>query len=1389
MEFVSRIRLAVFAGLLAWALPQGAQAAIFGVPTNLDSSNNGAPCTTISGNCPALSVNPPGWFTLNGTASGNPDGDTVHQLRLFIEVAQSTLDIRIFDPGNSGARDYTSGRTAGTTTTFQLLNPCTPFPSCAGAVHTEIANYGNDANTKDAAVSTDDHLVRFSPARSLAVTLTRAKNKNANATTASAHGYVVGDTVTITGAGAPFDGTFTIATVPTTTTFTYALTNGNAATSAGTSTNVPFFYTLNSANANNASFSGLTPGLYEFRVTMTNAGTLLNGFGVDIREVKGSDTHYNVYTIGDSTSPATALVIGRLLGNAPQADIGTLRQAFFPYVNRGCSCETSNYDVDAPNSSGGDITDLTSVPLNQPNLTMSATTVHSETTVPVETVTTTNLRVDNYGMYFLTNAVGSGGSGNLIDWRVADFQGWNDNPGGLPRDPVNPIRMYLPNGYDGTSVTGGTNPPTSVTAPLEPVLAISANYKSGQDPPAATLTTRFTMTATVNNPAASLPSQPSSSMSSVQVSVGLPSNVVLVGGTLAGFIDGVSAACTDGSGAGFVRCTFASVSAGSLASINYDVDFTPPTTGLHNLTGAPAAGSPPPDSTAWAQYASAFNTTETLGPVCNLIVDVGSSGNLVTRASLTGLRVTPPGVVEFVTGSQRDTLAFNIYGTSQLDGRGPRMRLNLSPVAAPVRDSLTPILYRVETGAITTPYIMIEEIDARSRSHFMGPFAVGDQRLKEAFDRIEARLAGVGTSTRGHARIVPPKSFRLLAKGRPAASLGRGASQRSPYGIKIEVSRAGLVLVPLADLYAQGMPAGLDGKGGTLLLTNRGQRVEFSLTSAGMTFQAGELSTDYTGRNVYVLSWSGREPIAPVVALTRSEDPKQPGTVRVQETWIYYAAAPQGTDPWLWDLLFANEPGWPYPFDVPGLIAGGTADVPVRIRLLGNSSHTHTVQATINGIPAGSVTFTGTASSLLQGRIPAGALAPSGNVLALTYTAAGGSEGEWGRVYFDYVDIDVPVDRTTVPVAPDRVSGFDPRVPQFEGADYLIITHALFRGQAERIAGQKRREGLNPVVVDVERAYDRYSAGIFEANAVRKLISDAAAGNRLRSVLLVGDDTFDYRDYSWSGQVSYIPSLYGWDGEFGRIASENLYADLNSDGAPDLAIGRLPVQTPEEADVLAAKISRQISVVGSLRGRYLFATDNQGPGDISFVGEAQAVINVLPPGSQVTLANLANGVDSARQTLLQGLAQGQLITTYFGHGGPQIWADEGLLTLDDMAGLTNTFRETVLFTWGCEAQFFQYLWGPSINEALLLVPGGGALASFGPAGITDPNLQRILFTKVYDKFLGEGLSLGEAIRQAKAEALAANAATKGVIEGWNLLGDPSLRLPDGPRARPRRGLP
>jgi hypothetical protein len=58
---------------------------------------------------------------------------------------------------------------------------------------------------------------------------------------------------------------------------------------------------------------------------------------------------------------------------------------------------------------------------------------------------------------------------------------------------------------------------------------------------------------------------------------------------------------------------------------------------------------------------------------------------------------------------------------------------------------------------------------------------------------------------------------------------------------------------------------------------------------------------------------------------------------------------------------------------------------------------------------------------------------------------------------------------------------------------------------------------------------------------------------------------------------------------------------------------------------------------------------------------------------------------------------------------------------------------------------------------------------------------------LYDELLGGRVPLGEAIRRAKARAVAEDPRSAPVVEGWNLLGDPSIGVLADPAPRSAAG--
>ncbi len=832
-------------------------------------------------------------------------------------------------------------------------------------------------------------------------------------------------------------------------------------------------------------------------------------------------------------------------------------------------------------------------------------------------------------------------------------------------------------------------------------------------------------------------------------------------------------------GTGTVACTRPTFAAGASApfALTLRVSCTAPAGALVTVTGSVGTSS--------TDTFSPNDTTTT----ANL---VGPAVFLLTRASIRGVRVDRAGLVEFATAWQHRTAGFHLYQTADPAGRRGLEPLTAERIPAPRPDSQLPILYSARTAPVTAPYVVIEEVERGGARRLMGPFAVGDARQQALLERTERRLARAGAaaafvSSAARARFVPFAARETARRSLAPAESLRRAPRPGSVGVKIETAGEGIATVSRRSLEAAGLPVGL--RLATCRLTRQGRPVRFEVRdeggpAEGLAFRAEALDTAYSSRNVYVLTWAGPAPVM-TVRLTSEADPMRPGWVRVARPLLYVPGVPRGTDPWLWDQLAPGFGTWPYEwdptagtFDLPGWPDHAPVAVPVRLRVQGMTEHRHLVSVSLNGESLGTLELDGIASAYLEAT--ATQLRSAANELRIDYAAADGDPDAYA--YLDYLELARPAGWQDPPVEA-VVRPFDSTLPP-PGADYLIVTHPLFAAEAERLAEAKRREGMQVAVADVENAYDGLSGGVPEANAVRALVRRAAAGGRLRYVLLLGDDSFDPDDRAGFGGRAFVPSLYGWDGVFGRVASENRYADIDGDGRPDVAIGRLPARTPAEAASLVDKVERQQALLARGAGRHVFAADDPGPDGFDFAAEARTVAARLPHQRPPAWADLAEGVAAARGRLFSALAEGAAFTHYFGHGGPQTWADEGLLTVEDAASLPST--GTVVLAWSCQAQFFQYLFGPSVNESLLLKPGGGAVAAFGPAGITEAPLQALLYERLYDELLSGRVSLGEAIRRSKARALREHPAVAPVVEGWNLLGDPSLAVSLGRRGVPRR---
>ncbi len=190
---------------------------------------------------------------------------------------------------------------------------------------------------------------------------------------------------------------------------------------------------------------------------------------------------------------------------------------------------------------------------------------------------------------------------------------------------------------------------------------------------------------------------------------------------------------------------------------------------------------------------------------------------------------------------------------------------------------------------------------------------------------------------------------------------------------------------------------------------------------------------------------------------------------------------------------------------------------------------------------------------------------------------------------------------------------------------------------------------------------------------IRAGIRAAATGGKLTHVLIVGDDHPLRRASDRLREIT-VPSAkidakvnIRWGSER-QIATDNWYADLDDDNVPDVAIGRLTADSPEELTVMIRKIIDYETApeYGQWRRRVNFIAGVGGFGAVADtildMATKKFITGDIPAGYQtsMTYASLTSPYcpDPRRlpEVALATHDEGCLFWVYIGHGQRQ-WLD------------------------------------------------------------------------------------------------------------------------------------
>lgn len=337
--------------------------------------------------------------------------------------------------------------------------------------------------------------------------------------------------------------------------------------------------------------------------------------------------------------------------------------------------------------------------------------------------------------------------------------------------------------------------------------------------------------------------------------------------------------------------------------------------------------------------------------------------------------------------------------------------------------------------------------------------------------------------------------------------------------------------------------------------------------------------------------------------------------------------------------------------------------------------------------------------------------------------------------------------------------------------DYVIITHPNFAAGVDPLISHHQARGLRVKKVDVLDVYDQYGHGLFDPQAIKAYVA-ALKQQGVRYVLLVGGDTYDYLNYLGQGAISFIPSLYAETDPIVRFAPvDPQYADVDNDGVPDLALGRLPVRTNAELDALVGKV---LAYANKSYGKTaVFAADEDDP-LVPFTADSELFISQLPSGWSVERAHVGQvGVGAARAKLLGELNEGVALTSFVGHSGPTAWTFSGLFRATDAASLTNAGKPTVVTQWGCWNTYFVSPSYNTLGHTFLLSGDRGAAAVLGASTLTLASSEEKLGRLVLPRLVAPGTKIGDAVLAAKQELARTDPGLVDVLLGWTLLGDPA----------------
>ncbi|HVP36946.1 MAG TPA: type IX secretion system sortase PorU, partial [Terriglobales bacterium] len=340
-------------------------------------------------------------------------------------------------------------------------------------------------------------------------------------------------------------------------------------------------------------------------------------------------------------------------------------------------------------------------------------------------------------------------------------------------------------------------------------------------------------------------------------------------------------------------------------------------------------------------------------------------------------------------------------------------------------------------------------------------------------------------------------------------------------------------------------------------------------------------------------------------------------------------------------------------------------------------------------------------------------------------------------------------------------------------ADMLVITHPDFLNSLQEYKNLRERlDGITVKLVNVQDIYNEFSWGLFDPVAIRDFLKFAYENYPAPApayVLLVGDGTYDFKDLLAIHSPTWIPPFVAYQ----PVSDDNFiyfdtlgHLDEDHNGIPDMFIGRWPVKTTQDVQVVLYKIREyeESPDYGTWKNLItLVADDEFGPPPSDNENEhtlytEEIADRYIPRSFNLNKIYLieypfdaARWKPEAEDAILNAYNNGTAIINYMGHGNPDLWAHERVFRRQvDIPKLKNKKKYPLVFAASCSIGLFFDPRDEGMAEDLLRAEEKGAITVLSATGLVYAYANAMLSDKVYDLLLkGDSLSIAQALYIAK----------------------------------------